>query len=542
MEWMDMVFEWMGFHGSVCKLLQCLRHGWKTRLEVFHNGEVQKSRVIRFYRGFLQGDSWSPVGFCLTEVPLSMMLEKTRGYTMGEPGQRNVKLTHNLFIDDLKTYQNSHNTQKMVNEVLVRISMDTGAQYGVKKCAEAVYERGVLMNGEPLLINGEVMRSMETKDLYKFLGFEEGNGIAEKVIKKKVMVEMESRIEELIDCELNDRNLIKAINTRALPVVAYVMNICDFGDGDLYKCDQIVKKKLRERMMLGRQGSDERLYMRRIEGGRGLKSCRDMYTETKTRVAVYLQRAEQEMLQVVRQRELNKEYRSIFRQVENKLEEIGIMISFSEDYIKVNGEEIEGHWKKVWNSLRIMIRRKLEEKRKQVYLAKKLQSFVWSNQSQSAHKWLKRDMLPEKVSAVMEMMEQMIETKMRIRGTGRQIEDVRCRVCNSQNETVQHWLTGCTPLAAGEYTERHNAALMVLAVEWAKQEELLDTGKKWYDVSWERGTVLESKNRRLRWDYEFVTRKATKHRRPDLVLEYIDEKSIIVIDMACPQDNKVAEK
>ena len=77
-EWMDMVFEWMGFHGSVCKLLQCLRHGWKTRLEVFHNGEVQKSRVIRF----LRGDSWSPVGFCLTEVPLSMMLEKTRGYTM----------------------------------------------------------------------------------------------------------------------------------------------------------------------------------------------------------------------------------------------------------------------------------------------------------------------------------------------------------------------------------------------------------------------------------------------------------------------------
>ena len=83
---------------------------------------------------------------------------------------------------------------------------------------------------------------------------------------------------------------------------------------------------------------------------------------------------------------------------------------------------------------------------------------------------------------------------------------------------------------------------MVLAVEWAKQEELLDTGKKWYDVSWERGTVLSSKNRRLRWDYEFVTHKATKHRRPDLVWEYIDEKSIIVIDMACPQDNKVAEK
>ena len=139
--WMDMVFGWMGFSEKVLKLVKCLRQGWKTRLEVYNKGEVQKSQSIRFLRGFLQGDSWSPVGFCLTEVPLSMMLSRTKGYVMGEPGQRNVKLTHNLFIDDLKTYQNSHSTQEMVNEVLVKVSMDTGAQYGVKKCAEAVNER-----------------------------------------------------------------------------------------------------------------------------------------------------------------------------------------------------------------------------------------------------------------------------------------------------------------------------------------------------------------------------------------------------------------
>ena len=109
-----------------------------------------------------------------------MMLRKTKGCTMiGEPGQRNVKLTHNLLIVDLQTYQNSHSTQKMINGVLVKISMDTGA----KKCVEAVYERGMLVKGEPLLINGEAMQAMDTEDL-KFLGFEEGNGIAEKVIKR----------------------------------------------------------------------------------------------------------------------------------------------------------------------------------------------------------------------------------------------------------------------------------------------------------------------------------------------------------------------
>ena len=82
-------------------------------------------------------------------------------------------------------------------------------------------------------------------------------------------------------------------------------------------------------------------------------------------------------------------------------------------------------------------------------------------------------MMPEKVSSIIDMVEQMVETKIRVRGTGRRVEDVRCRVCRNYNETVQHWLTGCTPLAATEYTERHNKALMALEVEWAKQEGLL---------------------------------------------------------------------
>ena len=151
-------------------------------------------------------------------------------------------------------------------------------------------------------------------------------------------------------------------------------------------------------------------------------------------------------------------------------------------------------------------------------------------------------MMPEKVRDVIDMMEQNIETKMRIQGNGRHVDDVVCRVCRSFNETVQHWLTGCTPLAATEYTSRHNKTLMVLAVEWGKQEGILNKETNWYDSTWERGTVLEKGNRRLRWDYEFRTRKPTTHRRPDLLLEYLDEKRMLIIDMACPQDNRIEVK
>ena len=67
---------------KVVNVLSQLMEGWKTRLEVTHKGKVKTSRWIKVRKGFLQADSYSPVGFCLTEVPIAMMLEKTDGYKM----------------------------------------------------------------------------------------------------------------------------------------------------------------------------------------------------------------------------------------------------------------------------------------------------------------------------------------------------------------------------------------------------------------------------------------------------------------------------
>ena len=54
---------------------------------------------------FLQGDSYSPVGFCISEIPICKLLEESKGYQMGKPGNRDLKRTNSLFLDDLKVYQ-----------------------------------------------------------------------------------------------------------------------------------------------------------------------------------------------------------------------------------------------------------------------------------------------------------------------------------------------------------------------------------------------------------------------------------------------------
>ena len=111
----------------IVKLMQ----GWKTRLEVTEDGNVLTSRKINIRKGFLQGDSYSPVGLCLTEVPISMLIEETDRYRMGQTKKKSKK--HSLFIDDLKIYQESHRKLEVVNEMIVKASLDTGACYRVKK-------------------------------------------------------------------------------------------------------------------------------------------------------------------------------------------------------------------------------------------------------------------------------------------------------------------------------------------------------------------------------------------------------------------------
>ena len=56
----------------------------------------------------MKGDSYSPVGFCLTEVSISMLIKEADGYAMGQRDEGRAKRTHSLFIDELKTYQESH--------------------------------------------------------------------------------------------------------------------------------------------------------------------------------------------------------------------------------------------------------------------------------------------------------------------------------------------------------------------------------------------------------------------------------------------------
>ena len=84
------------------------------------------------------------------------------------------------------------------------------------------------------------------------------------------------------------------------------MNVCKFSTGELNELDQVIKRELRQKNMLGRQASDERLYLTRAKGGRGLKSLRDTYKETRLRVACYMVKSANPWIKAAWRREMLK--------------------------------------------------------------------------------------------------------------------------------------------------------------------------------------------------------------------------------------------
>ena len=111
----------------------------------------------------------------------------------------------------------------------------------------------------------------------------------------------------IVQYELNDKNLINAINSRVIPVITYGMNIMKFTQNEIVSLEMIIKRCLRQNKMHALQGSDERLYLPRIKGGRGLKSVRDAYEETKIRIVCYLFCSEDPWMKRVWEHELEKE-------------------------------------------------------------------------------------------------------------------------------------------------------------------------------------------------------------------------------------------
>ena len=74
---------------------------------------------IDMKRGIFQGDSLSPLLFCLCVSPLSGALRETEGF---HSTHQNEPVTHLMFVDDLKVYADGKRGLEEAVEVVEKVS------------------------------------------------------------------------------------------------------------------------------------------------------------------------------------------------------------------------------------------------------------------------------------------------------------------------------------------------------------------------------------------------------------------------------------
>ena len=274
------------------------------------------------------------------------------------------------------------------------------------------FRKGKMVKSEGLQVLEEKMNALDQdkNEMYKFLGCEQGDEIEVKCVMERVKAEVRKRLEQLIGKQLNDENLMKAINCRVIPVAGYVMNVCTLGKGDLEDLDMIVKSVLRREGFHGRQSSDERLYTKRKLGGRGLKGFREVYDETKTRVACYMATSANEWIRAAWRSEMQKEHTSLKREAEMAMRKVDAPVIFDQGAIIIS-ENRQTEWKTGWQTLKKILAEGQKRNKERSFVEKRLQSEIPSQYEEEDCGWLKCSRDPRKTASIFAPQEQMIETR-----------------------------------------------------------------------------------------------------------------------------------
>ena len=101
---------------------------------------------------------------------------------------------------------------------------------------------------------------------------------------------------------------------------------------------------------------------------------RDVYAETRTSVACYMCKSNTKWIQAAWQRETVKENSKIIDEAVKAMMEIDKLLKFRENNARLKGEVLELEWKPSWKNVKAELTKGRENKRKETYEQKELQS------------------------------------------------------------------------------------------------------------------------------------------------------------------------
>ena len=522
-------------------------NNWYVTLSIPTSEGVQESRIIKFSNGELQGDSLGPAFYTLAKNPPSWVIRQRDGYTLSAPIKK--KVTHTLFVDDLKKYDKSKVTLTRSLELIRNMMADAGLLWNEKKCKCVHMKKGKVETeeGDVVLSDGFKVKCLQSTDTYKFLGVPENTAHDISNLSTSMLKVITGRANIVWSSPLSDYNKVMATNIFVNSVIEYFFWSERFNIDDLKKMDICVREALVKNGAKHYQQMNDLLYLTKNKGGKGLKSIEQSYKETKVKSAVKLLQSTDQRMDMVKQFHricMNTKHYSLFKDAIKYANEIGIKLdisptSYSVKFVKDNVTVTTTSV----SAVKSEISRSRNEKHETQIMSSTWQGVNYKTRKNDVHlqkgcfDWLKtwKNCPSHIIRSVFDLYCQTLNTKtfQLIRSKVRP-DDTLCRLCKEGEESVMHLLNRCPKLLKSRYLQRHNQVLKSFFYEMLFKYGLIDHIPPWFTESTPK-PFYQNDEVSVWWDIpEFAGANTEEERevfRPDGKLKLLHEKIIYLIEI-----------
>ena len=139
-EWMLECIDLYKIDATTQNFLRTMIKQWKTNVHLRSTKGKISTDAIFFGRGIFQGDSLSPLLFCIALFPITNLLNRNKiGYTIEKR-----KVNSLLYIDDLKVYTRGKEEMERSRALIHMFSKDIKMEFGLDKCAAIHFAKGTI--------------------------------------------------------------------------------------------------------------------------------------------------------------------------------------------------------------------------------------------------------------------------------------------------------------------------------------------------------------------------------------------------------------
>ena len=479
------------------------------------------------------------------------------GYRISKPiGQ---KITHLLYIDDLKMYAASEEKLTRVAKKVKCCMRDIGLHWNERKCSVAHVKRGNLKwDSESMCVGEEeVIECLKQGSHYKFLGIMENTKQDDKLVLEIASKAFIQRLSLIWSSPLSDYNKMVATNQFAMPVLTYLMTTQCWPIMELQRLDRESRKVISDNGGKHPLGSTAMMYLPRKLGGRGLKSIEREYKQEKIKAVVRLYTNEDPAMGVVRRFEEKGEKtgrRSLVKDAKKYALELGfgLHLEYPQPIMTDIENSKEVPTKKIGKKLKCAaVQKDYEEMRGEQWQGRLLTQ-RWDDEEvgDECFSWMAewKTAPTHFIAGVSELYQQMLPTKVYHKyKTGLETgQNDMCRMCGKVSETQAHVLAGCSKLAQTKYLTRHDAALKILFYEMLKDLDLVTFVPPWYSLDQPK-PLYENDKGKAYWDVPvYAENTEVRSNRIDARVINKEKKKVFLLEMSCPwianREVKCAEK